>query len=468
MMIIVSALLALLEASRFHEIQRLTQLQTEVALESVFAKYNTDLWSEYHILACREDTLKEGMVDGGNGRMEDKGAGSNFLQFYVSLVDIEENLRLTDNNGRVFFQAAAGYMEENLIFETAKELYSRYEGIKSLQEGSGFDFSSIKKALDALNEENSQISTGSTGESSLVDYEKENRISVKYNLLEDIQEIQKRGLLSLVIEDINQLSEKTLELSQVVSHRILPENNEWTSEEGDWYTRILFQQYVLKHMSCYTKQNVHALDYEIEYIIGGKDTDYENLKVVVNQLLAMREAANFAYLMSCPSKIEAANVVALSIVGGTLNPMLVGMVKLAVLAAWAFAESILDIRTLLTGGQIVLLKGDGNWTLDLDDVTNLGTDYIKAKNCANGLTYEEYLGILLLFKEETQMAKRTMDMQELTLRTVYNREDMHFEDWMVEADVEFTYRYSPIFFSIQNMIPNFYYEMSVRERFSYD
>ena len=340
MMLVASSLLALLEASRFHELQRLTQLQTQIAFESVFGKYNNDLWKEYHILSCKRDSLENGLLEFGNRRIEDKDAGSNFFQFFATDVDVESFMRLTDADGLVFVQAAAGYMEESLLFEAAKELYNRYEGIKNLQEGSFYDFSSIERALDALEKEDDfSNSIGSTGENLAEGRKKEERISSGKNLLIEIQNLQRNGVLSLVIEDINMLSNKEIELSQMISHRILPEKNMSFSTETDWYTRVLFQQYLLKHMSCYTKQEGHEMDYELEYIIGGKNTESENLKVVVNQLLAMREAANFAYLLSCPSKIEEANILAISIVGGTLNPMVVEVVKLAILAAWAFAES---------------------------------------------------------------------------------------------------------------------------------
>lgn len=466
-MLITSALLALLEASRFQELRCLTELQTEVALESVFAKYNDDLWREYHILACKQENLKSGLIDAGNARAVNEDAGSNFFQFVVSDVDIEANTRLTDENGLVFIHAAAEYMKDNLVFEAAKNLYSQYEGMEYLKKSSLFDFFNVKRALEELKKETSeQNSRGSTKEIFVEEYEQKTIKTSKNTFLEDIQKIQERGILSLVIEDTQLLSNKTLELSQLVSQRLLTEESEVHSV--DWYTRILFQQYLLHHMSCYIEQKNHAIDYELEYLIGGKGTEIENLKVVINQILTMREAANFTYLMSNPQKLEEARLMAVSIIGGTLNPALIEVVKLGILAAWAFAESILDIRTLLAGGHISLLKNNENWTLDVDYITSIGTGYGMAKNCSNGLSYVDYLGILLLFQEDTNVGKRAMDMEEMTLQRIFKREELRFEEWVVATTVKITYRYSPVFFSVQSKIPNFSYKMGVRKSFSYN
>ncbi len=55
-------------------------------------------------------------------------------------------------------------------------------------------------------------------------------------------------------------------------------------------------------MSCYTNTNPnHALNYEVEYIIGGRASDKDNLKIVIAEILALRAAANMAYLAGSAS-----------------------------------------------------------------------------------------------------------------------------------------------------------------------
>lgn len=465
MLLIASALLALLEATRFQEMRRLAQLQTQVALESVFAEYNTYLWEEYRLLACKQSTVNTMIEKYGDQSRSDDSQGADFYQFRVVEVRQEGYTRLIDGDGRAFVQTVANYMEKNLLYEQAKAIYNQYEGIKNIQNNSGFDDSMIEEALSELKEEDTSV--GSTGTLAEETSEEESGVSEVENPLETILALKEKGILSLVIEDTNELSDKSIDLSSVVSARNVPNAYNPDLEEADWYDRVLLQQYLLTHMSNYLEEKKHYLNYEVEYLLGGKETDIENLKVVVNQLLAIRETANFLYLTSNSEKVEAARVVAVGIVGATINPVLVEIVKTAVLAAWAFAESILDIRTLLTGGKIALLKSNANWTIDLDYITMIGKGYSKAVDCEEGLGYAEYLGILLLFQQENQLAKRCMDMQEQTVRELYGNDMFYLEEWIVGMKVSVKYRYSPIFFSVKGVLPDWKYEFAVSESYSY-
>ena len=466
MMLVVSALFALLEAGRFQGMKRLTTLQTQTALESVFAEYNTVLWEEYRLLACKQSNVNLLMEENVADRLLEDRFVTNFYQFRVEEIEQQGYTRLTDGEGRAYIQAAAGYMEKNLSYEMAKKIYNQYEGIKSIQENNDFDFGDIEDALKRIKEEASKESAGmvqneDAGEKSI------NTAKKKENPLEIIQNLQKKGVLSLVIKDTSELSEKEMDISNAVSKRDLPEAYLPMPEEADWYTKVLFQQYLLTYLSSYTEEKEHALNYELEYLLGGKATDIANMKTVVNQILALREAANFLYLSSNPQKAEEARLLAVAIAGASLNPAIIYVVKNAVLAAWAFAESVLDLRTLLTGGKIALLKSNTTWTLDVDYISSIGKGYAKAKNCSNGLGYKDYVGILLLFQEEEQLAKRAMDVQEQTLRKRYEEEGIYLEDWIFDVNVQVSYGYNPVFFSIHRVLPSWKYRIIVQEQFGY-
>lgn len=471
MVLIASALFALLEASRFQEMKRLAYLQTQVALESVFAEYNTYLWEEYHLLACEQSQLLQGIEDNGNSRLLDNGMGSNFYQFQVEDVELEGYTRLTDGDGKAFVQAVSGYMEENLLYESAKNIYGQYEVIKQMMENSDFSLSQIEKVWKALKErENSEGTAGRLIETVEIEEEsisRERTVLAEENPLEVILKLQKMGILSLVLEDTSNLSAKEIDLSSTVSNRTLPEDNYSQWEEIPWYDRVLFQQYILTYLSNYMDEKEHSLSYEVEYLLGGKATEVENLKVVVNQLLALREAANLLYLSSNPTSVEQAGILAVSLAGASLNPISVEAVKAAILVAWAFGESVLDVRTLLAGGRIALLKSESSWTTELEYLSSLGEGYAKAKNCKQGLDYEEYLGVLLLFQQETQLAKRSLDVQEQTLRLRYENLEIYMEDWVIEVRARVRYGYAPVFFSVEQVLPDWSYEISVNAAYEY-
>lgn len=461
MMLVISTLLALIEAGRFQKMNKLAELQTQVALESVFAEYNTYLWEDYRILACKLDEVENDLVVYGDATIHEKTTGINFFQFGVDDVSLKGYTRLTDGDGKAFIGAVSDYMKQNLLYESAKELYEQYKGIKDIQENSGFDIDAIEDALDELEkEENSEESAG-------IKKAIDKRMKTKGNPLEGIKDIQKKGILSLVLQDTSKLSKKSIDISNSVSHRQLAESYHPIIKESDWYDTVLLQQYLLTYMSHFLEGKEHSMQYEVEYIVGGKNTEIENLKAVVNKLLLIREAANFLYLSTSPQKVEQARVLAIAIAGASLNAILIEAVKTALLVAWAYAESILEIRTLLSGKKIALIKSDTTWNLDLDYITKIGEGYKMAKECKNGLDYEAYLGLLLLMESETKLAKRAMDMQEITLQEKYENASLHLDDWIIDVKTSVTYGYRPVFFSMQKGIPSWNYQMIAEEQYGY-
>ena len=69
--------------------------------------------------------------------------------------------------------------------------------------------------------------------------------------------------------------------------------------------------------------------------------------------------------------------------------------------AWAYGESLLDVRTLLAKGKVPMLKAETEWKLPLE---KLGMLAEVLKECdaggGNGQSYEDYLsGLLILGKK---------------------------------------------------------------------
>ena len=65
------------------------------------------------------------------------------------------------------------------------------------------------------------------------------------------------------------------------------------------------------------------------------------------------------------------------------------------------------------------------------------------------------------------LAKRSMDMQEATLRKLYSSQDICMEDWITYADLEVSYKYKPVFFSIEFVLPLWEYKVIVKKEFGY-
>ena len=62
------------------------------------------------------------------------------------------------------------------------------------------------------------------------------------------------------------------------------------------------------------------MKYELEYLIAGKGEDAENLRMVIKELMAVREAVNMASIVTMEDKQAEALAMAVTLVGFTLNP----------------------------------------------------------------------------------------------------------------------------------------------------
>lgn len=422
MVLVASVLFVLLEGARVQEIKRISQQQTESALESAFANYNTLLWEEYKLLASESTCLEEELIFFGNSRINQRGM--NLLQTQLEDVEITQLTLLTDAKGAVYMQAAAESMQETLSFGMAKELYNQYEVVQDLLKGSNLD--------------KNWINSGATY-GSVID---------GYHPLGIVQFLQSLGILDLVLADTENLSMNRVDIENLVSNRVCAQGSSPQTEEVTWMEEILFYQYLLEHMSHYRNpQEGRGFLYELEYIIGGMNSDVENLKAVLTQMLLIREVINFLYITFDVTMYEEASLLALALVGWSASPLVIESVKLGLLAAWAYGESVLDIRALLQGKEIPLLKNKETWTLQLSNIEVVAEKNVCAKEVEGGLSYENYLGILLLLQQNQRIALRALDATEACLRKKLKDTSYGLDTLFVQASVDMEYRYQPIFYT---------------------
>jgi len=454
MLLVAATLLTLLEGARFFYIKRLAELQTELALESTFANYNTHLWESYRLLGCNQMEMEEMLIQRANGKYASDEKRLNTLILQVKEMDIQEYTLLTDGNGMAYVTAVSAYMEDNILYETAKTLYNQYESMRNLQETSQLDIANIDVALESIKmATEKKVPAKVTPESSVGTARKgEIQKETQENPLEMIKEMSNKGILELVIQDTSSLSESEIVADSRVSTRELSKGKSPRLCECDWLDRVLLQQYLLTYMSSYTDLlDGHWQAYELEYLIGGKLTDIENLKAVATQLYFIRAVANFLYLSTDAAKMQEATALATTLVGVSANPLLIEAVKVGLVTAWALAESILDVRGLLQGKRIPLLKSQLSWTLALGNIGTLSSEYMVAKDSSWGLSYENYLGILLLFQNGNTLAMRAMDLQEITIQKCFHESDFKMDQLVIDAKVEVIYYYNPIFSSLEEV-----------------
>lgn len=424
MMLVLSVVFVLLEGARTQAMRQILEYQTEAALEGVFGNYSSVLWKEYHLLATDRNDMEELLIRQGNARQSKKEDGLNLLQAEVDEVHTIGMTLLTDGNGTAYLNSITAAMEQTIGFGIAKELFGQYEAAKVLMEESAW---SDRWMEEGLSQELSKDEP---------------------NPMEEMKQLQSAGILELLMEDTSALSRNTVNRSMLVSKRNLQQGISPQIYETGWLDKILLQQYLLSYMSSYANPDTErALVYELEYILGQKSSDIENLKTVVSEILMIREVCNFLYLCSDPTRSEEASVMALALAGVSANPFVIETVKMGILAAWALGESVLDVRALLQGKRIALLKSAESWTLQLSNIGLVKEGMNCAKESKDGLSYQDYIGILMLFQEEQDVAMYTMDVQEATMRKQSDNDGIHLDDYLIQSEVEMIYNYHTVFYS---------------------
>lgn len=447
LLLITAALFALLEGTRLQEMRRFAKLQTEASLESSFANYNRCLWENYRLLGNERSQMEPILEKSASGRL---GGGANLLKMQPEEISLNAYTLLTDGNGRVFVKSISAYMQENFIYESAKELYNQYEAIKNIMGSNEMNLEKIEEALEEI--QNMDTSKGNISQRSIdektadrVDTNPEEMVDVE-SVLETAKAWKEKGILELVLEDTSQISKQQQDFRDGLLLRELEIGNYEKTQEINWKDRILLQQYLVLYMSNFREAKAErALSYELEYLIAQKNTDVENLKIVAAKLLAIREAANFLFLISNPEKMAKAEEVALLFVGASANPVLIQVVKIALLTAWALAESILDVRAILAGKKIALLKSEEAWTVELEQIGALAEGFAMAKDNPQGLSYEQYLGILVFFEKEETLGMRAMNLQEATIRKNYQEDSFRMDGLVTQAEVSISYSYQAVF-----------------------
>ena len=343
----------------------------ELGLESVFAEYDKKLLEEYDIFAranSYEGSIIERLHYYGNRNLNQE------------LVCIEY---LSDCKGVPFYEAAVRYVKDWI------EIELEIPDVK-LSSDTGILEQQIKENIDNLH------------------LEEDNPLSNIANLI-------RTNLLTNLVLNQDDISQNKVELMSLPSHRTLEEGSEYNqiAEEKD---KAFFIAYLLEHFSDVTESKTEQkLAYELEYLLGGEDSDKENLENVLHKLLLIRMGANYAYLLTDETKKAEAGALAAVLCTLTAAQGMTDAVKQTLLLAWAYGESILDLRVLMKNEKVPILKTKETWQMQLSSLGKLGTDEDakEEKGAEKGLGYTEYLAGLLLLENTENLCMRSLDLIEL-------------------------------------------------------
>ncbi|MCC8081428.1 MAG: DUF5702 domain-containing protein [Lachnospiraceae bacterium] len=492
-----SAVFAFLEAARVSGLKANSQISTMQAADTVMASYNQALWGNYHLLFWQApegdfpdldalESLQQDAIEGNQTSSALLQKNYYMLQVHLAEVTTSSYQLATDDGGIAFREEAAEMMKYTVGEEAVSAMLAWVTGEEAAEE-SQTDLES--EAIDALEEleaavsadeassaagegssaetssdsgtsgtadvssaagtENTETAAGGSSSESIEASTTESAaagVSITENPLAWVKKMKKNGVLAFVMQE-ESISQKSIDTSTCIMNRTLESGNMAVSTTQTSIEKMLFYLYLDHYYTDASEESAdHVLDYELEYMIAGKDGDQENLKAVVRRLLLMREVTNLAYLESNAEKQQEAAAVAAALTLAVGHPELEPLVKQGILAAWAYAESLSDVRILLEGGKVTLVKTSSQWHTEL---TNLSTTVFSTsgKDQTEGLTYANYLVLLMWATSDEKLSQRAMDMIE-------KNEDVRMDQMICRAQCVYVYEASPLFWNFVTLGQN--------------
>lgn len=456
--LILSLVCASIESVRMAAARTQILNSMDIGLYSLFGQYDRTLLKDYDLFA---------LYAGGKEELDMASVYDNF-QSYMKPV-LKQNSQklnllqgglngyqlLTDGNGEVFYQQAVKNMRETLESQGVQILLGKLrdqqkktdeaekKGQQAENGGSLKSYDSeiadaAKKSEEAEKEQQNQIDSGEFGDGGSVDdftggvnTEVENPIPV-------IRKVRKMGLLDIVIPTEKGISDAFVNKKELASGRKLQTGMEMNTNlqyDNSYTSGILFGQYLLSKLGNYTRPASSGLRYQVEYILGGKNSDRENLKSVATKLLLIRQGVNMAYLVSDGGKRIQIEALSLAVASSFLIPPAAVVIEAALMFCWAFAESILDVRELFAGGHVPLVKTAAGWQLSLKNLSGiLNSLDSERKDSRGGMSYEDYLQVMLMAKGKQHKVTRGMDMIECTIRDKGNRPKFRMDHCIVALE----------------------------------
>ena len=241
------------------------------------------------------------------------------------------------------------------------------------------------------------------------------------NMVDRMGSFQLLPVLRQVFGDIDGLSDRRVGKGSGLCEREVHLGTGMMAANSHKYPaadEILFDRYIYEKMgSCTRPCEDGQLSYQTEYILCGKDSDRENLEAIALRLLIIREASNCAYLFMDDARMSQVHLVAAAAALIMFNPDLEKPVSNALALAWSYLESVQDVRTLMTGGKVPIIKTGSSWQTHLYELLSPLTA-IKDRDSGEGIDYSAYLQGLLLLEGSTVKTQRTMDVMEMDIRKI--------------------------------------------------
>ncbi len=392
------------------------------AQTSILADYHRELFERYHLLffdptyatgseAVAEERFcnyVEESLNGGSGRI---------YEYRVEGIALTNEVHILEDGMKLLKEQIREYEKTEGIVKKAEEVWKAAAGQKESVEGAKQETERNAQEIEGMEQPDKKDTT-------------DEEVTDPRETLKDAVQF---GVLAFVLPDNVSVSKEKRDYSKSPSSAYSgvqrTENDIYFADIGKLKNvlkqqgeieissaadRIVFADYVNEHFSnlVHAKEDT-VVKCEMEYILAGRDNDYDNVQAVVNDIAWLRMPVNYAYLLSDATKKSEALTVAAGICTATGTPAMMQVVKYLLLGCWAYGESLHEIKLILAGEKVPHVKNATNWYTDLKSLTAKGTVPVQTI----GMDYENFLMILLIKEAGKEVTyARMLDVIEKNLQ----------------------------------------------------
>ena len=448
--VVLSLLFVFIEGAAIGAARAQSELVADLGIDSVFAEYNREILEQYELFFIDSSYGSEnggvGMVESHLSKYMDYNMNpdkdlffpgeTTLLKLRNPYLEIEEVSCAGDDNCMVWKAQAVSYMKAAYggdIIDTVKEHIDTGKSNGLTEKDVAGEVAEQKKAFEEALIEKGIIEFGAESEEGF-SYQKVSGI---------FDSLVGGGLLTMVLPEHESISGAVADKGPYFSSR--KSNGKINKGVGlhdgakipdGVLDELIYNEYLMKMCGCFDKpKDKGLLQYQIEYILYGNNSDAANLQKSVEILFALRAAANLTTIYIDSEKKSEAELIATAICWLLAVPEFTDTLTAILLGIWALVESAADVHHLLEGGKVPLIKKSSEWSTSLSGIFS-GNLFGDGKKMT-GLSYQDYLRIFLGIMNKNDKAARSLDIVEMDIRQTAGNEHFRIDRCMDYLKVNF-------------------------------
>lgn len=415
--------LVLIEGTRIYFLRMQAMQAMELAEFSVLSEYQQEILEKYHLFFLDLDYEQGEESVGILERRAQNYLTKNVTEIQTKELAARKFYRATDGGGSVFFKQVTEWMKLKSGYVVFGELFKKLGGIE----------------LEEIDLEHILVECESTASGMITE-------EVGKIFLPDISFPSIRRLTESVLGNTDDLSEKSIDLSERISERKLVDGM-GEKIEFSIADMQLFHGYIFENCSFYGAEQSDiwddSLTYQVEYIVSGKGSDRKNLENVLWKIFVLRAGGNYLFYHQDTGIMAKAQADAVALAGFLGNAALVEIVKEIFLISQAIEDGINQTKQIFAGDKVPLYQNGIFSGLEIG--------------------YQDYLYLFLNAMNSTEKIYRTMDVMELEIRNQSTYENFRWDHCVDRFELQWTYQFSSLFTGIPALNGGIYESTIIRK-----